>query len=74
MVPGIVPVELLLAHTDTHAVLVTGLRAYLTGLDFVLAARRRPGQLDQRRDPSATATTWSTTTFGWSCASPTAAR
>jgi hypothetical protein len=49
MVPGIVPVELLLAHTDTHAVLVTGLHAYPTGLDFVLTARRRPGQPDQRR-------------------------
>jgi hypothetical protein len=44
MVPGIVPVELLLAHTDTHAVLVTGLRAYPTGLDFVLTVRPRPGQ------------------------------
>jgi hypothetical protein len=49
MVPGIVPVELLLAHTDTDAVLVTGLRAYPTGVDFVLTARLRPGQPDQRR-------------------------
>jgi hypothetical protein len=52
MVPGIVPAELLLAHTDTHAVLVTDLYAYPTGLDFVLAVRRCPGQPDQRRrDP-----------------------
>jgi hypothetical protein len=49
MVPGIVPVELLLARTDTHAVLVTDLRAYPTGVDFVLAVRRRPGQPNQRR-------------------------
>lgn len=52
IVPGIVPVELLVAHTDTHAVLVTDLRAYPTGLDLVLTVRPRPGQPDQgRRDP-----------------------
>jgi hypothetical protein len=52
MVPGIVPVELLLARTDTDAVLVTALRAYPTGLEFVLTVRRRPGQPDPRRsDP-----------------------
>ena len=32
VVPGIVPVALLVARTDTHAVLVTHLRAYPTGL------------------------------------------
>jgi hypothetical protein len=42
MVPGIVPVELLLARTDTDAVLVTGLRAYPTGLAFTLTVRPRP--------------------------------
>ena len=47
IIPGIVPLELLLAHSDTHAVLVTGLHVYPTGLDFVLAARRRPGQPHQ---------------------------
>jgi hypothetical protein len=52
IVPGIVPVELLLARTDTDAVLVTGLRAYPTGLDFVLTVRSRPGQPGQHRhDP-----------------------
>jgi hypothetical protein len=52
MVPGIVPVELLLAHTDTHAILATDLEAYPTGLDFVLTVRRHPGQPHQRRrDP-----------------------
>jgi hypothetical protein len=52
MVPGIVPVELLLARTDDRAVLVTGLRAYPTGVDFVLTVRPRPGQPHQRnRDP-----------------------
>jgi hypothetical protein len=51
-VPGIVPVELLLARTDTDAVLVTNLRAYPTGLDFVLTVRPHPDQLQQRRhDP-----------------------
>src|SRR4029450_4050947 len=39
MSPGIVPVELLLARTDTDAVLVTHLRAYPTGLEFLLHAR-----------------------------------
>ena len=52
MVPGIVPVELLLARTDTDAVLVTDLRAYPTGLEFILTARPHPDQLRQRRhDP-----------------------
>jgi hypothetical protein len=52
MVPGIVPVELLLARTDTDAVLVTDLRAYPTGLEFALTIRRHPDQLQQRRhDP-----------------------
>jgi hypothetical protein len=49
VVPGIVPVELLLAHTDTDAVLVTDLRAYPTGLEFALTARPHPDQLQQRR-------------------------
>ena len=49
---GIVPVELLLARTDTDAVLVTDLRAYPTGLEFALTTRPHPDQLQQRRhDP-----------------------
>jgi hypothetical protein len=52
IIPGIVPVELLLARTDTDAVLVTHLRAYPTGLEFILTARPHPDQLQQRRhDP-----------------------
>jgi hypothetical protein len=47
MVPGVVPVELLVARTDTHAVLVTDLRAYPTGLEFALTARPHPDQLQQ---------------------------
>jgi hypothetical protein len=43
MVPGVVPVALLVARTTTHAVLVDGLLAYPTGFDFDLAVRRRPG-------------------------------
>ena len=42
MVPGIVPVELVVARTDTQAVLVTDLRAYPTGLEFNLTGRPRP--------------------------------
>jgi hypothetical protein len=50
--PGIVPVELLLGRTDTDAVLVTDLRAYPTGVEFVLTVRLRPDQPDPRRyDP-----------------------
>jgi hypothetical protein len=44
MVPGVVPVELLLARTDTYAVLVDNLLVYPTGFDFDLAVRRRPGR------------------------------
>jgi hypothetical protein len=52
MVPGIVPVELLLTQTDTDAVLVTDLCAYPTGLEFTLTARPHPDQLQQpRHDP-----------------------
>jgi hypothetical protein len=43
MVPGVVPVALLVARTDTHAVLVDDLLVYPTGFDFDLAVRRRPG-------------------------------
>jgi hypothetical protein len=42
MVPGVVPVALLLARTDTHAVLIDGLLVYPTGFDFDLAVRRHP--------------------------------
>jgi hypothetical protein len=43
MVPGVVPVALLVARTNTHAVLIDGLLVYPTGFDFDLAVRRRPG-------------------------------
>ena len=42
MVPGVVPVALLLARTDTHAVLIDNLLVYPTGFDFDLAVRRHP--------------------------------
>jgi hypothetical protein len=52
MVPGIVPVELVVARTDTQAVLVTDLRAYPTGLAFTLTGRPRPdGSGVPRADP-----------------------
>jgi hypothetical protein len=44
MVPGVVPVALLVARTDTHAVLIDGLLVYPTGFDFDLAVRRHQGQ------------------------------
>jgi hypothetical protein len=43
MVPGVVPVALLVARSDTHAVLLDNLLVYPTGFDFDLAVRRRPG-------------------------------
>jgi hypothetical protein len=43
MLPGVVPVALLVARTATHAVLVDNLLVYPTGFDFDLAVRRRPG-------------------------------
>jgi hypothetical protein len=49
MVPGVVPVALLVARTDTHAVLVDGLLVYPTGFDFDLAVRRRPGRPREHR-------------------------
>jgi hypothetical protein len=44
VVPGIVPAEFLLARAGDHAVLVTDLLAYPTGLQFTLATRLRPGR------------------------------
>jgi hypothetical protein len=52
MIPGIVPVELVVARTDTQAVLVTDLRAYPTGLAFTLTGRPRPDRSGPpRADP-----------------------
>jgi hypothetical protein len=51
MVPGVVPVALLVARTDTHAVVVDGLLVYPTGFDFDLAVRRRPGRPRDHRHP-----------------------
>jgi hypothetical protein len=51
MVPGAVAVALLVARTDTYAVLVDGLLAYPTGLDFDLVVRRRPGRPREQFDP-----------------------
>jgi hypothetical protein len=45
MIPGVVPVALLVARTATHAVLVDSLLVYPTGFDFDLAVRRHPRQL-----------------------------
>jgi hypothetical protein len=42
MIPGVVPVALLVARTDSHAVLIDNLLVYPTGFDFDLAVRRHP--------------------------------
>jgi hypothetical protein len=51
MVPGVVPVALLVARTGTHAVLIDGLLVYPTGFDFDLAVRRHPGLGRHQTDP-----------------------
>jgi hypothetical protein len=44
MVPGLVPVALLVARTDSHAVLIDNLLVYPTGFDFDLTIRFRAGR------------------------------
>ena len=51
MVPGVVPVALLVARTATHAVLIDGLLVYPTGFDFDLAVRRHPRHPRHHPDP-----------------------
>jgi len=51
MVPGVVPVALLVARTDSHAVLVDGLLVYPTGFDFDLVVRRHPRLGRHHSDP-----------------------
>jgi hypothetical protein len=73
MIGGIVPVELLLGRTDTHAILVTDLRAYPTGLEFALTVRPRPDlPRPHRRDPDRPSRPFLHHDLWWSCASPTA--
>jgi hypothetical protein len=50
MIPGVVPVALLVARTDTHAVVVDSLLVYPTGFDFDLTVRRRPGRPRHHRE------------------------
>ena len=48
VLPGVVPVELLIARTEDTAVAVTGIRAYPTGFAFTVSIRlRRPLQQEQ---------------------------
>ena len=51
MVPGVVPVALLVARTHTHAVLIDGLLVYPDGFDFDLAVRRHPALPRDQSDP-----------------------
>ena len=41
VLPGVVPVELLIARTDETAVALTGIRAYPTGFGFTVSLRMR---------------------------------
>jgi hypothetical protein len=41
VLPGVVPVELVIARSDQTVVAVTGMRAYPTGFGFTLSLRRR---------------------------------
>ena len=52
MVPGVVPVALLVARTDTRAVLIDGLLVYPTGFEFDLAVRRHPRRPRHHPDPN----------------------
>jgi hypothetical protein len=69
MVPGVVPVALLVARTDTHAVLIGGLLVHPTGFDLDLAVRRRSSHPASITEMSACGRT----SFIWRSASPTAA-
>jgi hypothetical protein len=51
VLPGVVPVELLVARTDEAAVAVTGIRAYPTGFGFTLSVRLRRLPPRQHQDP-----------------------
>lgn len=52
VVPGVVADELLLAHSDTVAVAIIGLRGYPTGFDFTLCAvLRREERYGRLFDP-----------------------
>jgi hypothetical protein len=51
VLPGVVPVELLIARTDETAVAVTGIRAYPTGFGFTLSLRLRRLSPRQQQDP-----------------------
>ena len=44
MVPGVVPVQLVLARTPDRAIGLTGIRAYPNGFDFAVVVRPRPGR------------------------------
>ncbi|HEY4990540.1 MAG TPA: hypothetical protein VII33_00480 [Nakamurella sp.] len=48
VVPGTVPIDLVLGRSDNAVVLLTGVRAFPTGLQIGLAVRIR--HLDPRRD------------------------
>jgi len=51
MLPGVVPVELVLAQNDKAAVCISRLAAYSTGFEFDLITMMAPGQDDLDLDP-----------------------
>ena len=52
VIPGIVPVELVLGRSDTTVVFLTGMRAFPTGLGMTLGVRVRGPLRGRRRDLS----------------------
>jgi hypothetical protein len=51
VLPGLVPVELLVARTDEAAVAVSGIRAYPNGFGFLVSVRLRRAAAGQELDP-----------------------
>ena len=52
VLPGVVPVELLIARTDEAAIAVRGIYAYPTGFGFTLSVRLRRRVAGQQLDPN----------------------
>jgi hypothetical protein len=56
ILPGVAPMELILARTDQTVAAITSIQAYPTGFDFTLSLRLRHRL--RPRGPAAPALTW----------------
>jgi hypothetical protein len=80
VLPGIAPVQLIIARTDETVVAVAGIQAYPAGFSFTLSLHLRnlSAREERRNRTHLTALTWTTrwpmTTYASVCSSPTAAR